>query len=154
VDRNIWALHIGHLMISMNEIDWMTHMIRIDILQGKMTITWNKFTLAERLKKLISRLSDDDVEHKYLKSLLSEALSYCDMRNLVAHGTFALDTTTPFKCGELSKYILHSLKHTDPISENELKKITQRIIELSDLIAERHAYIRMRNENISVIEQS
>jgi len=134
-------------MISMNEIDDMTHIIRIDILQEERTNKWKKCTLAERLKKLIASLSDNDHEQEHLKSLLTEALSYCDMRNLVAHGTFALDCTSPFKHGEPSKYLLHSLKHSDPISESELQKLTQRIIELSADISRILSLKRMNNAN-------
>ncbi|EPP5729993.1 hypothetical protein ACUT7I_003372 [Vibrio cholerae] len=45
MNKNIWALHIGHLMISMNEIDWMTNLIRIDILKEKITENWKNSLL-------------------------------------------------------------------------------------------------------------
>ncbi|MDK2622431.1 hypothetical protein [Vibrio vulnificus] len=145
MDKNVWALHIGHLMISMNEIDWMTNLIRIDILQKEITENWKKFSLAERLKKIADSLDSQDKELKHLKELLLEALEHCRVRNLVAHGSFALDCREPTtNGGSESKYILHSLKHDNPITEKELKELTKRVIYLSDKIAERHAYIRMR----------
>ena len=145
MNKNVWALHIGHLMISMNEIDWMTNLIRIDILKNEITENWKKFPLAERLRKLANSLDTQDEELKYLKELLLEALEHCNVRNLVAHGSFALDCREPTTNGESeSKYILHSLKHDNPISEEELKELTKRVIYLSDKIAERHAYICMR----------
>ena len=144
MNKNIWALYIGHLIISMNEIDWMTDIIQKKVLNKDISKTWRKKPLAERLNNLINSLSKDDYLHNILIELLREALALCEKRNLVAHGSFALDCREPMVAGEQSKFILHSSKHAEPATQNDVEASTATAKKLSDDISECIAAIDFR----------
>ncbi|WP_438461971.1 hypothetical protein [Marinomonas sp. PE14-40] len=143
MDRQFWALSIGHFIISMNEIDHLTSIIRLDILEEDLSKNWNKTALTVKLKKQITALSEADNNYPELIKLLNEALELCGMRNLAAHGTFALDGRLPPTEGKESQYSLYSIKHEHPVTKEEIEMITKKAIQLSDSIAERIALISM-----------
>ena len=116
MQKRTWAIYIGHLIIAMNEVDWMTHIIQSKVLGTKISKSFSKKPLAERLTNLSSRLTSDDPDHLRIKNLLSQALDLCPTRNLVAHGSFALDGTQLLQPGQESIFLLHSLTHDQPAS--------------------------------------
>lgn len=86
MDKNCWALYIGHFIIAMNEIDWMTHVCKQKVLNQNRSKTWIDKTLAKRLESLCKELTArDDVSLAELNTLFSEASDLCDFRNRIAH---------------------------------------------------------------------
>ena len=67
---NDWAFYIGHFIIAMNEIDWMTHVCKVKVLNGVASTTWTKKVLAERLKCLC-----EEMKVRNDSSLLKELIS-------------------------------------------------------------------------------
>lgn len=140
--KNVWAFYIGHLIIAMNEIDFMMYRFHSDIFGKEASKTFAKKTLSEKLKSISKGLSEDDPLHKAMKDLIEKTLELCDIRNLVAHRPFALDLSSPIKPGDEPKLIpIAPFKFT----EDQIKVETQNCIKLSDAISRCIAQIQMQS---------
>lgn len=147
MNKRVWALYIGHLIIAMNEIDEMLNLIQKFIVKKDLSNTFVKEVLSVRLKRVIRDLPDSDPHRSELKLLLQEALTKCDIRNLVAHGSFALDGRTGDQ-GGTGEAILLSLS-AGVASQADVESATQACIRLSDAIELCVAKIRMRDDWLS-----
>lgn len=143
--KNEWAIYIGYLIISMNEIDSMTLTCQKEIIKKKITKNWIKKPLADRLKYIIEKLSDYDESHKVLVKLFNQALDLCPARNLVAHGSFALDCRSTIDNRKAGQFILYSHKTGEPAAKTEIQKATRQCIQLSNDIAEYIAITRLND---------
>jgi len=143
MNKDIWALYIGYLIISMNEIDGMTSTCRKKILKKEVNNTWLSKTLSDKLKYLCKKLTADDSDIQKLKALFNEALDLCSTRNFAAHGQFVLDSSHILEEGEEIKFLLHSHKENKPASQKEVEQATRRCIELSNEISKYIAIIEM-----------
>lgn len=78
-----------------------------------------------------------------------QALALCPTRNLVAHGSFALDGTQQLQPGQDSRFLLHSLMHDQPASLGDIEKATKGCIDLSDNLSEAIAIVEMKKARIT-----
>ncbi len=92
LSREQWKGWIGAFVVAMGEIEGMTHAIRREICGGECSNSWIRRPLKERLEDLVQQLVGSELE-KELGAELFQVKRMLWIRNLLAHGTFALDCT-------------------------------------------------------------
>jgi len=91
-DRQVWASHIGRIIFSLNEIDWLFELIYTKVLKEELASSWHKKTFSEHIdiiREKIERKPGSPAMDE-LKKLVARTLPLNETRNHVAHGTLAL----------------------------------------------------------------
>lgn len=141
--REEWKGWIGAFMVAMGEIEGMTHSIRREVCGGECSNSWVKKTLKERLEDLVQQLVGSELE-KELGAELFQVKRMLWIRNLLAHGTFALDGTAGTGTGTPYWIFWKYPKANDPdpsvLNQMEMmvstKVLQERSDDISRLIAE------------------
>lgn len=145
MNRVQWATCIGHIIISMNEIDWLTHACKQKVFGEELSNQWREKALAKRLKTLHQRINENDSSPWYpaLKILLAEAQELCVFRNKIAHGSFVINCDRPMTEDPDSQLEILTLGHEQTITEEDLKNKALRCREISQEISKQIAIAEM-----------
>lgn len=129
----------------MNEIDWMTHILKTQVFGEVCSKTWLKIPLAERLKSLHADANKHVSAHGLgeLLTLLVEARSLCEFRNQIAHGSFVINCDMPMTADPENQLEIAALGHTQNISEQHLQNMAARCREVSNGISRQLAITKM-----------
>ena len=121
----------------MNEIDWMTRILKTQVFGELSSKTWLKKPLADRLENLHACAGKRASTHgrDELLTLLAEARSLCDFRNQLAHGTFVINCDMPMTTDPESQLEIFAFGHARNISEHHLRHMAVRCQEVSHSIS-------------------
>lgn len=135
-DLNPWALSIGHLVLSMNSLDYMLNNCYRALTDAEPSNNWTKMALGPRMKSLIEKLPYDSQAQTKLREVLAEARELIKCRNIVSHAWVAVDACGTMKPGEPTKWLLFARGHADPLTLDELFAAAKKCRDLSDRISE------------------
>lgn len=135
---------IGDIIISMNEIDFMTHICKQKISNQPLSKRWLEKALAKRLESLSEKITENDprLGLRELKPLLAEAHLLCEFRNQIAHGTFVVNCDKPMTADQDSQLEIFAIGHEQKIDEEDLRNKAARCREISDGIARQLAIVQ------------
>lgn len=144
MNRAQWARCIGNIIISMNEIDWLTHMCKKKIFNEALSKRWLEKALAKRLESLREKITENDprLELRELKALLAEAHRLCEFRNQIAHGSFVLNCDKPMTADPDSQLEILAIGHEQTIAEEDIRNKAARCREISDGITRQLAIVQ------------
>lgn len=133
MNRTRWAILIGNVIISMNEIDWMTHLCKKKIFKEAISRKWVNKSLANRLEYLHEKIASNELlpELRELKLLLIEAHVLCEFRNKIAHGSFVLNVDRSMATDRDGQLEIVTIGYIQAISEEELIYKAARCSEIS-----------------------
>lgn len=146
--RREFALNIGLALLRFNEIDWMTQVIQIQILQKTITKTWVKKPSKERIQGLLKDLDGCANSSPELLQTLKNAESLCDIRNEIAHGSFIL---IPCDSKILSESEFATLKlgsDLEPLKASSLKQYAEELRDCSNSMSECIAICKMKMNHL------
>ena len=91
-DRQVWANHLGRIIFSMNEIDWLLGRIFVDVLKEELSVNWLSKTFSGRLISISEKIKQvpGSPAMDQLRKLIARTEPLNETRNHVAHGTIGL----------------------------------------------------------------
>ncbi|VXC22354.1 hypothetical protein PSEUDO8Z_10448 [Pseudomonas sp. 8Z] len=138
LSREQWKDCIGAFVVAMGEIEGMTHAIRRQLCGGECSNSWISKPLKGRLEDLVQQLVGSELE-KELGAELFQVKRMLWIRNLLAHGTFALDGTAGTGTGTPYLVFWKYAKTNDPdpsvLNQMEMMISTKILQERSDNIS-------------------
>jgi hypothetical protein len=133
MNKKEWALCIGHLIIAMNEIEGMIDINKEKLTRTKTTKSWLKKPLKNKLEDIKDSIDENNRIQTEIKKQIIETIGMCEIRNLFAHGKFALDCRSQKPAN--NKWVIFTHNH-QPLSESDIKNAAQKCCEISDRISE------------------
>ncbi|EPG2747240.1 TPA: hypothetical protein L7053_005043 [Klebsiella pneumoniae] len=129
--RDLFAYHIGMLIIVMNEIDMMmvTAYQTIFDSQERASKTFVKKEMAGKIKSVLAFVKDKDECRMRLGEILQELVPMLSVRNALAHGGIGLGGDTP------SGLTLIALGHELTFTPESLREYVIKAIDLSQSVS-------------------
>lgn len=134
-DRQVWANHLGRIIFSMNEIDWLLGRIRVNVFKEELSLNWLNKTFSERLISIAEKIKKKPASPAIdeLKHLIGRTEPLNEARNHVAHGMLVV-VGAPEGAPRGSSFVMirHHKKKVHEITFDMLIERTKEAIRLSE----------------------